>query len=256
MSAESIIAEQKPSNLSAMADRWDHEWIKYFRRSPDYFVDNSKIDTDVRARIDAVKGAVSRPVDLLSASNPVWRIWAVAVYPQEIWQRAVADLGCGPGAIGRTMGHVTRHFLGVDFARLPLHVARIISPPTCTYVSRYEIEELAKFYGTRDVVFSRNVFIHQNYEQARQLAAVGAMLLKPGGILAADFFDPSNKDVRDPKQRGISRLAKDDLDQDRPTVGYYFEQHEIQEIARDCGLKVEMIERVPERNWRIVRMRR
>jgi hypothetical protein len=74
--------------------------------------------------------------------------------------------------------------------------------------------------------------------------------------MAIDFFDPSHKDVTDPTQRGLSRLAKDELDPDRPTVGYFFTNEEIHDLASECDLSVEDIIQAPKWNWRIVRFRK
>jgi 2-polyprenyl-3-methyl-5-hydroxy-6-metoxy-1,4-benzoquinol methylase len=257
-----ILKQQSPATLEAMRQRWDKEWIHYFRRAPEYFTDSSTADDQqVRERVNAVRGnllafAQSRPSEAISRANPIWHYWAVAALPHEIHGTQVADLGCGPGAIGRTMGHITSHFLGIDYAELPLAVARIVSPTNCTYICRRDTAALEQFYGTRTLVFSRSVFIHQNYAQARILAALASLLLKRGGHLIADFFDPADKNLEDPHQRGISRLAKDDLDPDKPTVGFFFNKQEIQTLGAECGFKVVFSEPVRDgtRNqWRIVR---
>lgn len=251
---------QSVEKLKEMGTRWDKEWISYFRRAPDYFQDYSFPNNEIQKRIKAVETAIENDLNLknqgiVHKDNPIWTIWGIAAYPSEIRNKQIADLGCGPGGIGRTLGYVAKHYLGLDYSPLALRVGELVSPDTCTYLVRHKVEEIEKYFSTRDIVFSRSVFIHQNFDQAVELATLGGNLLKSGGVLVADFFLP-NKDMYDPEQRGISRFAKQDLDTDRPTVGFYFTHEELHEVAKACSLKLESITANSEKQWNIVRFRK
>jgi SAM-dependent methyltransferase len=243
--------------LRKMTYRWDKEWIQYFRRSPDYFQDCSSPNEDVRQRVKAVDGAILKERELrrkgpVIEENPIWKIWAIAAYPSEVRNKWVADLGCGPGGIGRTLGYLAAHYLGIDYSPLALHIAKLVSPPNCTYLAMYQVEQIEKFYSKMDIVFSRNVFIHQNFEEAKGLASLASRLLKKGGILVADFFQPT-KNMKDPKERGVSRLAKEPLDPDRPSIGFYYTDEELQEVSAASSLAIKSMTHVPKKEWKLVR---
>jgi SAM-dependent methyltransferase len=245
-------------DAGSMAERWDKEWIAYFRRAPEYFDDFSAPNGDSRRRVQRVRAALGQAFDSADGPvdpvNPVWAMWAIACYPREIVDRRVADLGCGAGGIGRTLGYVAREYVGIDYSPLALRVAQLVSPAGCTYIARSDMAAIAQHRNTIETAFSRSVFIHQNFQQAVELATVAANLLVDGGVLAADFHRPEIDDsgafVRPP------RLAKGQLDADRPTVGFYFTDVEIAEVGAASGLTLEAIIDAPERNWRIARYRR
>ena len=217
-----------------MAERWDREWITYFRRGSYFFVDCScrtmkrgGASSRVRA---ALRPSGSTSVVPVSAANPVWDIWAIACLPEEIADRDVADLGCGPGQLGRTISYVTRSYLGVDYSPLALRVAQLVSPPQAEFVVRTDADGLARRRGSVDTAFSRHVFIHQNFQQAVELAQVAADLLRGGGVLAVDFHRPEvdgNGEFLKPPW-----LAKGDLDPEHPSRGFYFTDAEIAEVGR------------------------
>lgn len=241
-----------------MAERWDREWINYFRRAPEYFEDYSSPNAESDRRAELVRRAAmdanGDTSALIDERNPVWKLWAIGCLPAEIVDRSVADLGCGAGGIGRTLGYVVQRYVGVDYSPLALRVASLVSPPQCTFVVRTDPGALDQFAGSIDTAFSRSVFIHQNYPQAVDLASLAAGLLKPGGLLAVDFHRPEvdeNGAFTKPP-----RPARGELERDAPSVGFYFTDAEIAEVGTAAGLTLESITDVPERNWRIARFRR
>jgi SAM-dependent methyltransferase len=245
-------------DASSMAERWDREWITYFRRGSYIFVDCSIPNDETRRCVERVRAALrpsgSVSVVPVSAANPVWDIWTIACLPEEIADRDVADLGCGPGQLGRTISYVTRSYLGVDYSPLALRVAQLMSPPQAEFVVRADADGLARRRGSVDTAFSRHVFIHQNFQQAVELAQVAADLLRGGGVLAVDFHRPevdSNGEYLKPPW-----LAKGDLDPEHPSRGFYFNDAEIAEVGNAARLTLEEIIDAPERNWRIARYRK
>lgn len=241
-----------------MADRWDREWIAYFRRAPEYFDDFSSPTDESARRVERVRSAVIGPIDDLCTPvddrNPVWKLWAIGCLPTEIVDRDVADLGCGAGGIGRTIGYVAGSYVGVDYSPLALRVAQLVSPPHCRYLVRTDAAALARFAGTVDTAFSRSVFIHQNFQQAVDLVSLAAGLLRDGGVLAADFYRPELDESGALKKP--LRPAKGDLQREAPSVSFYFSDAEIGEVAGAAGMTLEEIIDAPERNWRIARFRK
>jgi len=264
MNQNEIINPLSDSNeerrLRTMADRWDKEWISYFNRAPGYFKDFSKPNADTKARLIAVKDALRienqlKPNGAVSPENPLWRIWLIAAYPSEILNKSILDIGCGAGGIGRTIGHIVSDYIGIDYSPLALHVARIVSPPNCKYIARFEKKKIAQFAETRDLAFSRKVFIHQNFAQATELANVANSFLKPGGLLIADFWRPT-KDINDPNQRGVTRLAKDELNPNVPSSGFVYTESELIELGQLTGFKYLNRITVPKENSEIVRFQK
>jgi SAM-dependent methyltransferase len=243
-----------------MAERWDTEWIEYFRRAPNYFENHARPTEDAEDRASLVRIGTQDEsawnVDQIATDmNPVWAIWKVAALPSEIWQQSVVDLGCGAGGIGRTLGYCSQDYLGLDYSPLAVHVANLVSPPSCTYAVRFELEKIAGRLSRYDVAFSRKVFIHQNFDESVSLAGLAASLLRPGGLLIADFYHPS-KDMSNAASRGRSRLAKDELDDELPSIGFYYTDEELEELASRVGLVVEHSILVPRDEWKIVRFRK
>jgi SAM-dependent methyltransferase len=242
----------------SMAERWDREWITYFRRGPYFFVDCSEPNDETRRDVEQVRAALRRggdsPVAPVSAANPVWDIWGIACLPEEIADRDVADLGCGPGQLGRRISYVTRTYLGIDYSPLALRVAQLVSPTQAEFVVRADTDTLAQRRGSVDTAFSRHVFIHQNFQQAVELAQVAADLLRGGGILAVDFHRPEVDDKGEFLKPPW--LAKGDLDPEHPSRGFYFTDDEIADVGRAARLTLEEIIDAPERDWRIARYRK
>ena len=239
-------------------ERWDKEWIAYFRRAPNYFDDFSTPNADSRRRVARVAAAVGTTFDgargPVDESNPVWSIWAIGCHPAEISGRAVADLGCGAGGIGRTLGYVADSYLGIDYSPLALRVATLVSPPSCRYVLRSSRGELRRAAGSVDTAFSRSVFIHQNFDQAVELATLAAGLVKPGGVLAVDYRRPDTDEQGNHLEP--PRSARSPLLRGFPSASYYFTDDEIAEVGDRAGLALDAIIEVPERSWRIARYRR
>lgn len=245
-------------DTGSMADRWDREWIAYFRRAPEYFDDFSTPNDDVGRRVESVRAALALPFDSCSGpvdpDNPVWSIWAIGCHPSEIADRDVLDLGCGAGGIGRTISYVSKNYLGVDYSPLALRIAQLVSPARCGYVVRTDQAALALHHDSFDTAFSRSVFIHQNFQQAVDLTTLAAGLLREGGVLAADFYRPERDEHG--TLRKTLRPAKGELDPAQPSVSFFYTDGEIEEVGTAAGLALEAIIDAPERNWRIGRFRK
>src|SRR5262249_46251001 len=83
------------------------------------------------------------------------------------------------------------HYLGTDYSTLALKIARLVSPPNCTYVHVADRQNLAPFFGRVDTAVSRYFWIHQNFELAQGNLDFLELFLRPGGRLYADFYRPN-----------------------------------------------------------------
>lgn len=107
--------------------------------------------------------------------------------------RRVMEMGCGCGNLGKLLGRYVESYLGTDYSTLALKIARLVSPPSCTYVHVADREGLAPFFGTIDTVVGRFFWIHQNLKLGRWNLEFLELFLKPGGRLYADFYWPNPK---------------------------------------------------------------
>lgn len=131
-----------------------------------------------------------------------------------------------------------------------MSIARLLSPPNCTYLS-LEDQRLLTFAGRLDTVVTRHFYIHQNFANATWATKLAAYLLKPGGTLVADFYlpDPGTKQF-------VVHKARSPLDQKYPSCTFLFTAEEIQEIAEIGQFSIVETKDNLKVQRRFVRMRR
>ena len=256
--------EVRPDDLSflpsdpGLVDRWDNEWCRYFTRYPGKLWFESLKEPDERtdgfrkmvpeaSREDLFKYEILENEPKLPLS-----IW---VHPDDIVDKNVAEIGCGPGQLGKQLGHVSNHYLGTDFSQLALTIAGLLSPKNCTYVLLMNREELSSHFGTRDTVVTRHFFIHQNYESAVWVTKLANCLLRVGGTLIADYYTP-NKEWEDAVKKGEVRPAEASWDEKFPSRMFLFSEGQIAEVAGTCGFSIEEMHSNTECQRRFVRMKK
>jgi predicted TPR repeat methyltransferase len=159
----------------------------------------------------------------------------------------VLEIGCGPGALARELSPMVRHFLGLDFSPLAIRIATIMAPDNCDFFSFGEQESFHEFAESRDTMVCRDFFVHQNMESAASILQLARLLLKPGGIIIADFY--SQKMVNAEAQKG------EDV---APSTIFGWRQDQIQAICSDHGFETQAVndDNRPHHNRRFVQMRK
>jgi SAM-dependent methyltransferase len=223
-----------------LGDRWDREWLHYFlHENPKPFL----IGQQYLKRIDSVAGkspdavyatqlvAVTGSADMSSLGS-----LAVWVPGDDLNNRHVLEIGCGPGFLGKQLGLVAASYIGIDYSQLALAIARLTAPANCVFHHLSDAAAIGAHAGTIDTMVGRNFFIHQNYQNLLWLLKLAALLLKPGGLIAADFY------LRNPSmETGVVHDAHADLDRLYASCAFEFSVADIESAAAAGGFAVETL---------------
>ncbi|MFN8455567.1 MAG: class I SAM-dependent methyltransferase [Anaerolineae bacterium] len=150
--------------------------------------------------------------------------------------KRVLEIGCGPGFLSKQVAKIAAWYMGIDYSQLALAIARLTSPPNCGYYHLADLAAISQYAGTMDTMVGRNFFIHQNYQNLTWLLALAAILLKPGGLISADFY-LGNPAV----PQGIVHPARQKLDENYPSCAFEYTVPDITEAASATGFMVESI---------------
>lgn len=224
----------------SLTDRWDREWLTYFRtENPRPFLidhQNLKVITSLSGKtpsevyntyLVSVKGMTDLP-----KLGPLG-IW---VKGDDLVGKRVLEIGCGPGFLSKQVAKIAAWYMGIDYSQLALYIARLTSPSNCGYYHLADLAAISQHAGTMDTMVGRNFFIHQNYQNLTWLLALAAVLLKPGGLISADFY------LRNPAiPQGIIHPARRKLDERYPSCGFEYTELDIKEAASETGFMVESI---------------
>jgi SAM-dependent methyltransferase len=164
--------------------RWNDEWLAYLRTEWEYQLAPYTAYPDKPPLPD-------RPLGMLELHFGFG--WPIALYcdREALAGRHVLEMGCGCGNLGKLIARYTASYLGTDYSTLALQIARLVSPPSCTYIHVADRQNLARHFGRIDTVISRFFWIHQNFKLARWNLEFLELFLKPGGRLYADFYWPN-----------------------------------------------------------------
>ena len=238
-----------------LEEKWDREWCRYFTRyhGNTWFVNLSRA-TRAALEFQEEFSSLSKE-DLFSYTRLLPESINIGLYisPEDIYQKKIAEIGCGPGQLGKQLAYVCEEYLGLDHSRLATDIAKILSPDNCRYLALRDLREVLGFLRTRDVVLTRHFYIHQNFENALWVSRLAGDLLKGGGVLVADFYYPEGELVLD---RGPVRSCRDALEEEVPSRMYYFTDSEIEEIAFSGGFKIEEVTKREDCQRQFVRMRK
>lgn len=164
-------------------DRWNKEWLDYLGREwrkqlmPHTELPHKpELPNDPLAMLDVITGPRA----------------PLSIYCDREWleDKAVMELGCGCGFLGKQLGRYVDSYLGVDFSTMALQIARLVSPENCTYVAASDATALDRHHGKIDTAVGRYFWIHQNFVMARRNLDLLEACVKPGGRIYADFFWP------------------------------------------------------------------
>lgn len=238
------------ANLDAiLAERWDREWLHYFLESPPsvYFVSAPDLEViaDIRGKpaLEVYETPLVRS-KRLGQQGPL-NVWLDG---DLLVGKHILEIGCGPGYAGKQLGLIAGSYLGLDYSPLAIHIARLTAPPACTYDCIADLDRILAYAGTRDVMATRHFFIHQNYRNAVSLLTLAAILLKPGGVIGADFFLVNPE--RSPQP--VTHSAKGDLDPSLPSCSFLFSREDIEDAAQETGFAIKEMTDIPRLQRRFV----
>jgi hypothetical protein len=227
-----------PVPPAEIVDKWDREWMIYLstEAKEPHLVRYSSLeriaDITRMGRREVFNTALTRFKS--GDGNALMRIWARG---EEIVEKDVVEIGAGAGFLGKQLGLICRSYLGLDISQIAVAMARGTSPSNCEYLHMWEREGIFGAFGTRDTMVGREFFIHQNFDNALWVTALGEKLLRPGGVMAADFYLP-NRAI----PQGVLHPAKSPLDPQYASCAFIFSDMEIHEVAARSKLVVESIE--------------
>ena len=163
--------------------------------------------------------------------------------------RRLVDLGCGLAYLTGRISHAASFCLGVDISPFAVHLARGLTyaSDNIEIVGVSESGRLREQAGTFDTVIARGFFAHLPFDDAVALASVGAALLKPGGRMSIAFYmhDP---DAPAPPQH----TARSPRNLEAVTVGYHYDEADLQALADAAGLTIHHERHQPETSQRFV----
>ncbi len=227
--------------------RWDDEWLSYWvtekEYSYKYFINRRNIDEEeVQAHKPRLKGLSEEELfnfDLAGYNG--FAIWA-----QGDWVpgAAIAELGCGPGILGKVIAPFCKQYIGIDYSPLALHVAKLTSPANCRYLHLSDLHELESLGDACDLCVGRYFFIHQNWRNACWVLRLYRHLLKKGGRISADFFSQGGADCVY-NNTWMIRNPEDSLNEEHPSCMFSYTDDHIHRLARECQLTVERIDYRP-----------
>jgi SAM-dependent methyltransferase len=209
-----------------ITERWDREWVNYFL---DEDIGPFLMPHTSLSLAADVRGQSARAVHGLHLTRELPPL-AIYMAGDQLLGRRVFEVGCGPGLLCKQLGLIAEKVVGIDYSRFALRIARYVSPPTCSYFHSSQDKELEQIYGTFDSMVCRFFFIHQNYRNSLKLLGLARRLLKPGGVVGADFS------LSAPNQRpGILLRAKSRLSKRYPSCAFIYTMKEIEELAATTG---------------------
>jgi SAM-dependent methyltransferase len=218
------------SNSGAVTERWDREWVYYFL---DEDIDPFLIPHQCLNLANDIRTLSAREMHKTRLTRELPNL-AIYMPGDRIVNKRVFEVGCGPGLLCKQLGLVADAVVGIDHSRLALRIARYASPTNCSYYLSTEAhQQLQPQYGSFDAMVCRFFFIHQNYDNAWALLELAKKLLKPGGLVGADFYMPGPT-----KTNGITFPAKSRLSEQYVSSAFVYTPKEIDELAALCGFAI------------------
>ncbi len=184
-------------------ERWNQEWLRYLRRLwPMYLAHHGEF-----VGRPALPETAMGMLDLrIGKHSPL------GLYCDREWieGKALMEMGCGPGDLGKLLGRYAKSYLGTDYSTLALQLARLVSPENCVYVHVGDAKALGAHHGAIDTVICRHFWIHQNLRIGRANLEFMARFLRTGGRVYCDFFrlDEERQDQALTVLPPSSRLSK------------------------------------------------
>jgi SAM-dependent methyltransferase len=243
-----------PNNISmsdSLSQRWDKEWITYFLTEDPrvFFLPYEQISRDIHlSPMSAQEVYETHLSEGNQTSLPALDVW---IEGNRLVDKRILEIGCGPGFLGKQLGLFSKAYIGIDYSKLALQIARLVSPPNCHYYHLSEQNAITEHFHTVDTMVGRNFFIHQNYTNFLWILQLAQRLLKPSGVMSADFYLP-NPAV----PQGVLHPAKSPLDPTYASCAFVYSIAEIEEGAERNGFVIDSTVDKPELQRRFVILRR
>jgi SAM-dependent methyltransferase len=227
--------------------RWDDEWLSYLvtekEYSYKYFINRRNVDEEeVQKQRPRLQGLSEE--EFFNFNSLSYNCFAIWVEGDWVPGAAIAEIGCGPGVLGKAIGPFCKTYIGIDYSQLALHVAKLTSPANCHYLHISEMKELKSLAGSCDLCVGRYFFIHQNLQNARWVLQLYHHLLKKGGRVSADFFAQGGPDSVY-NNTWMVRNPEDPLSGEHPSCMFSYTDEHIHRLAKECGFTVERIDPRP-----------
>lgn len=224
--------------------RWNDEWLAYLR-------------SEWEAQLTPYTDYPDQPplpdsaMDLLKLR--LGHGWPIALYCDRdaLEGKRVMEMGCGCGNLGKLLARYVDSYLGTDYSTLALKIARLVSPPSCSYVHVADRPGLTPFFGTVDTVIGRYFWIHQNLKLGRWNLEFLELFLKPGGRLYADFYWP-NPQV----EQAVVFTPDHALSKAYPSATFKYSLEDVQRLIAGRPFRILREEISPEMQRRYVVLER
>lgn len=241
------------ADVKDKTDKWDREWCEYFQHPyANLFFYHMRgsgrrvwVDTDELRKYEARDFYFTKPF-----GEYAFETWTSG---EDIVDKSVLEVGCGPGAFGRVAAKLAKSYIGIDYSPLALYVGRTVSDPNAEYVHLSNLKRIKKFREAFDIAVGRHFFIHQNVDNVRWLLELYHFGLKNGGTAVLDFWlHPVGTNIQDVNiLDGMGKISEE-----HASCVYYFSPEAIEKLVADAGFELESSEEVPEVNRRFVRIRK
>jgi hypothetical protein len=100
--------------------RWDDEWLSYWitekAYSYKYFINRRNVDPrEAQKHLPQLKSLSE--VQFYASSPMDYNDFAIWVKGEWVADATIAELGCGPGMLGKTIAPFCRRYLGIDYSK-------------------------------------------------------------------------------------------------------------------------------------------
>lgn len=155
--------------------------------------------------------------------------------PDFVIGKDVMEVGCGIGIIPVGLAHVTNSFFGFDISPLAIMIAQTLCPKNAEFHTIQTDAGILNIATSKfecfDTVLVRHVFIHIGAERVLKMLGLAKKVLKPGGIIYANFFK------RGTRQYGEGEIRKPDTIETSGAVIEYKED-DIKSMYKDHGFEI------------------
>jgi SAM-dependent methyltransferase len=141
---EYILSPEFQQDVAKQIKRWDKEWVRYLHMLERFYFYNMNSDNyALSVRKDDIAAMTEEEI----FSTPLMKdqelsCLAIWVPGNLLVDKTVAELGCGPGLLGKLVSRVSQRYVGIDYSKFALYLAKLVSPKNCDYYCLDEADNL------------------------------------------------------------------------------------------------------------------